>query len=75
MESTSTGTAWRQTACILCSVNCGIEIQTEGRRITRVRGDRSHPGSQGYACEKAQRLDFYQSNKDRLQTPLRRRAD
>jgi len=75
MESTSTGTGWRQTACILCSVNCGIEIQTEGRRITRVRGDRSHPGSQGYACEKAQRLDFYQSNKDRLQTPLRRRAD
>jgi formate dehydrogenase len=75
MESTSTGTAWRQTACILCSVNCGIEIQTEGRRITRVRGDRSHPGSKGYACEKAQRLDFYQSNKDRLQTPLRRRAD
>jgi anaerobic selenocysteine-containing dehydrogenase len=48
---------WRQTACILCSINCGVEVQTEGRKILKVRGDRAHPGSQGYACEKAQRLD------------------
>jgi anaerobic selenocysteine-containing dehydrogenase len=75
MELSSPTGAWRQTACILCSVNCGIEVQTEGRHITRVRGDRAHPGSKGYACEKAQRLDFYQSNKDRLRSALRRRAD
>ncbi|HJW69615.1 MAG TPA: molybdopterin-dependent oxidoreductase [Candidatus Binatia bacterium] len=75
MELSSPTGAWRQTACILCSVNCGIEVQTEGRHITRVRGDRAHPGSKGYACEKAQRLDFYQSNRNRLQSPLRRRAD
>jgi anaerobic selenocysteine-containing dehydrogenase len=75
MELSSPTGTWRQTACILCSVNCGIEVQTEGRHITRVRGDRAHPGSKGYACEKAQRLDFYQSNTNRLQSPLRRRAD
>ncbi len=75
VSTSGTSSAWRQTACILCSVNCGIEVQTEGRRITRVRGDRAHPGSQGYACEKAQRLDHYQSNRARLQTPLRRRPD
>ncbi len=31
---------WRQTACILCSVNCGIEVKLDGRRIARVRGDK-----------------------------------
>src|SRR5882724_6682319 len=66
---------WRQTACILCSVNCGIEVKLDGPRIAKVRGDRAHPGSQGYACEKAQRLDYYQNGRHRLTSPLRRRAD
>ena len=43
--------AWKHTACILCSQNCGIEVRTEGRRIFKVRGDRAHPASHGYACE------------------------
>jgi anaerobic selenocysteine-containing dehydrogenase len=67
--------AWRQTACILCSVNCGIEVRIDDGHISRIRGDRAHPGSRGYTCEKAQRLDHYQNNRDRLTTPLRRRAD
>ncbi len=66
---------WQQTACILCSVNCGIEVKTEDGHITKVRGDRAHPGSRGYACEKAQRLDHYQNGRHRLATPLRRRPD
>ncbi|MGZ6999506.1 MAG: molybdopterin oxidoreductase family protein, partial [Acidimicrobiia bacterium] len=68
-------TEWHTTACILCSINCGVEVRTEGRHITRVRGDKSHPGSQGYTCEKALRLDHYQSARDRLTSPMRRRDD
>jgi len=71
-------TEWKSTACILCECNCGIEVQLggeEGRRFTRIRGDKSHPISRGYACEKANRLDFYQNGRDRLTTPLRRRPD
>ena len=41
----------------------------------RVRGDDAHPISQGYACEKPSRLDFYQNGPHRLTKPLRRRAD
>jgi anaerobic selenocysteine-containing dehydrogenase len=66
---------WLKTACILCSVNCGIEVKVEDRHITRARGDRASAASHGYACEKAQRLDFYQNGRDRLTAPLRRRAD
>ncbi len=67
--------AWSKTACILCSINCGIEVQLEGRRIARVRGDKDHPASHGYTCEKPARLDHYQNGRHRLSTPLRRRPD
>ena len=67
--------AWQATACILCSQNCGIDVQLEGRKLVRFRGDRAHPMSQGYTCEKALRLDYYQNAKDRLTSPLRRRPD
>jgi anaerobic selenocysteine-containing dehydrogenase len=66
---------WHRTACILCSINCGIEVQLDGRHITRVRGDKAHPASQGYTCEKPARLDHYQNGRHRLTTPLRRRPD
>jgi len=48
---------------------------TEGRNLVRVRGDKTHPSTRGYLCQKAQRLNFYQNHADRLTTPLRRRAD
>lgn len=66
---------WQKTICILCSVNCGVDVKLEGRHITRVRGNREHVASHGYACEKAQRLDYYQNGRDRLTSPLRRRPD
>ena len=69
---------WLKTGCILCSVNCGLEVQlggADGRHIELVRGDRAHPASQGYLCEKPQMLDYYQNSADRLTSPLRRRSD
>ncbi len=77
-ETTQTTAQWQPTACILCSLNCGLEAQiggANGRHIERIRGDKAHPGSQGYTCEKPQRLDYYQNAADRLNSPLRRRAD
>ena len=72
---TTTELDWQPTACILCSINCRIEVRLDGRRIDRVRGDKAHPASQGYTCEKALRLDHYQNSRDRLTSPLRRRPD
>jgi len=69
---------WQPTACILCECNCGLEVELGGeggRHIVLVRGDKRHPSSKGYACEKAHRLDHYQNGRDRLTGPLRRRAD
>ncbi len=69
---------WKPTACILCECNCGLQVQLggdDGRHLVRLRGDRAHPASRGYACEKAHRLDHYQHGLDRITQPLRRRPD
>jgi anaerobic selenocysteine-containing dehydrogenase len=66
---------WAQTACILCECNCGIEVQLDGRTLERIRGDKAHPASQGYTCNKAMRLDHYQNGRHRLTSPMRRRRD
>ncbi|MEV0385063.1 molybdopterin-dependent oxidoreductase [Nonomuraea sp. NPDC050643] len=71
-------TEWRPTACILCECNCGIEVRLggpEGRTFDRIRGDKAHPASQGYTCQKALRLDHYQNGPHRLTSPMRRRPD
>lgn len=68
-------TTIEQTACILCSRNCGIRVTTDGGRITSVRGDEAHPVSKGYLCQKAARLQHYQEHDDRLEHPLRREPD
>jgi anaerobic selenocysteine-containing dehydrogenase len=66
---------FKQTACILCECNCGIEVELDGRHLARIRGDKAHPASRGYTCNKALRLDHYQNGRDRLSAPLRRRPD
>jgi anaerobic selenocysteine-containing dehydrogenase len=66
---------WQPTACILCSLNCGIETKVANGHLTKIRGDKAHPMSQGYTCQKALRLDHYQNSPQRLTQPLRRRPD
>ncbi len=64
-----------KTACILCSRNCGLEVKIEDGKFTSIRGDKDHPLTKGYICQKAARLEHYQNHEDRLQHPLKRQAD
>lgn len=75
MTSTTESPAWQKTACILCECNCGLEVALDGRRLAKIRGDKEHPESQGYTCEKPLRLDYYQNGRHRLDSPMRRRPD
>ena len=61
-----------------------VRVQLRGRDpsrrrrppFERIRGDKAHPASKGYTCEKALRLDYYQNGRgERLLSPLRRRPD
>ena len=75
MPSTPDISTLHKSACILCSLNCGLDIQTGGqndREIIKIKGDRDNISSRGYLCEKASRLNFYQNAPDRLDSPMRR---
>ncbi|MFL6872555.1 MAG: molybdopterin-dependent oxidoreductase [Candidatus Azotimanducaceae bacterium] len=76
-EASGTQESWHATACNLCYANCGILVQTDesSGSILKVRGDKEHPASRGYICNKAAQINYYQSSKDRLSSPLRRRPD
>ena len=66
---------WKSTSCILCSTNCGLQVQVEGGHFTKIKGDKTNPRSRGYTCEKPAGLDHYQNHADRITSPLRRRSD
>ena len=75
---TSQSEEYIKTACNLCFVNCGIKVQLggeDGREIVKVRGDEDHPTSRGYICNKAARINYYQNNRARLLSPMRRKPD
>lgn len=66
------------TACNLCFVNCGIKVQLggdDGRQFVKVMGDKEHPASEGYICNKATRINYYQNDNNRITSPMRRRED
>jgi anaerobic selenocysteine-containing dehydrogenase len=64
-----------KTACILCSRNCGLSVDINEGKFVRIRGDDDHAMTHGYICQKAARLEHYQTHDDRLQYPQKRQPD
>jgi anaerobic selenocysteine-containing dehydrogenase len=61
--------------CPLCEAMCGLEIETEGDQVTRIRGDRDDVWSRGFICPKGATLGQLHHDPDRLRVPLVRRGD
>ncbi|WP_433337094.1 molybdopterin-dependent oxidoreductase [Spirillospora sp. CA-294931] len=62
------------TFCRICEPLCGLEV-TVGDEGMRIRPDRRHPLSKGFACPKGIAMNEVQEDPDRVLRPLRRRAD
>ena len=43
-----------KSACPYCGVGCGIVLQVEDGRVTKVSGDKFHPANKGRLCTKGQ---------------------
>lgn len=66
---------WKKTSCVLCFCNCGLEVQTAGSRIVKVRADKENPRSHGYVCRKGMSIASFQNDPERLRHPLKRVGD
>ena len=67
-----------RSTCPYCGVGCGVVIQSQGGRITGVRGDPDHPANFGRLCTKGSTLHLTATaeiaRQTRLLQPLRRAA-
>jgi len=63
------------TVCVLCSHNCGLRVDVAGGEIVKIRADESSPITHGYVCNKAFSIGHYVRHAQRVEHPLKRRAD
>ncbi|MFT3812181.1 MAG: molybdopterin-dependent oxidoreductase [Acidovorax sp.] len=61
-----------RSTCPYCGVGCGVLIQTDGARITGVRGDPDHPANFGRLCTKGSTLHLSAAEPLARQTRLLR---
>ena len=62
----------KKSICHLCLAHCGINISIDNDRFCKIEPNINDPVSQGYICEKAQKLIGFQHSQDRILTPLKR---
>jgi anaerobic selenocysteine-containing dehydrogenase len=63
------------TVCVLCSHNCGLRVDVADGKITEIRADESSPITHGYICNKGFAIKHYVEHAQRVEHPLKRRAD
>lgn len=66
---------YHTTACVLCSINCGLKVKVEDNQIVDVKADVDSPISEGHICNKAFSINTYNHHKQRLTSPLKKQAD
>jgi anaerobic selenocysteine-containing dehydrogenase len=59
-------------SCSLCEAMCGIVVETDGERVTSIRGDADDTFSRGHICPKAVALKDLHEDPDRIRTPMKR---
>ena len=60
--------------CRICELGCGSRVEVEGGRVT-VLPDPQNPYSKGYFCVKGRWAAAVETDRDRLDSPLLRRAE
>jgi anaerobic selenocysteine-containing dehydrogenase len=65
----------RITYCRICEPLCGLVATVQDGELVKLRPDRDHPLSKGFACPKGIAMGAVQNDPDRVTHPLRRRPD
>ena len=60
------------TLCRQCDMYCGINVQVENGRLTKITGDKSHPVGRGKICPKGTAALEMIYHRDRILSPLKR---
>ncbi|MDO9434623.1 molybdopterin-dependent oxidoreductase [Hydrogenophaga sp.] len=61
-----------KTFCRYCIATCGMVVTVEDGVVSKVRGDKAHPLSQGHSCPKGLAMGLDHAHPDRLNLPRMR---
>lgn len=64
-----------RTVCQGCHTECGVLVTVEDGVVTKIRGDREHPVTEGHICVKGRNYAEFACHPDRLLHPLRRSGE
>ena len=67
--------AWGKAPCRYCGTGCGVEVGVRDGKVMAVRGDEQAAVNKGLLCVKGYHLPAMLYGKDRLKSPLKRKAD
>jgi anaerobic selenocysteine-containing dehydrogenase len=75
MVTSTSPRSTHKSICRFCHAYCGIEVDVENGDAVAVRGDRDHPISRGFTCEKGRQIPQQHRYPGRLRSALRRSRD
>jgi thiosulfate reductase/polysulfide reductase chain A len=61
-----------RTVCQGCHPECGVLVQVEDGKVTKIEGDPKHPFSRGATCQKGREYYKFTFHPDRVKYPLKR---
>ncbi|MFC1902108.1 molybdopterin-dependent oxidoreductase [Chloroflexota bacterium] len=64
-----------RTVCQGCHPECGVLVQVEDGKVTKIAGDPDHPFSRGAICQKGRYYHQFTYHPDRVKYPLKRSGD
>lgn len=62
----------KHTYCRICEPMCGLVVDVEDGKITKLKSNKEHVLSQGHLCAKAKAASEVSYDKDRVLTPLKK---
>jgi len=60
------------TFCRICEVLCGLKVEIENNKVSRILPDRDHVATQGFACPKGVIQHKIYNSSDRVKYPMKR---
>jgi thiosulfate reductase/polysulfide reductase chain A len=62
----------KRSICTFCAGNCGVLVHVKGGQILKIEGNKDHPISRGFICERPRYASRWLNHPEQLRYPLKR---
>jgi thiosulfate reductase/polysulfide reductase chain A len=68
----SPGTEIKKSICTFCAGNCGVLVHVKDNQVIKIEGNKDHPISRGFICERPRYAVKWLNHPEQLKYPLKR---